>query len=129
MSNIENNNVSLSDLSNGAIPTAAPSVNHELPPGARPISAPLPKLKVNDVKPVDVSKVVRPKDADIPQEGLGQPLVDKAFKSLDEATERLRQESLEVIKKGEEERAEKAACTAASAETGTQGTEGSSRQQ
>ena len=107
MSNIENNNVSLSDLSNGAIPTAAPSVNHELPPGARPISAPLPKLKVNDVKPVDVSKVVRPKDADIPQEGLGQPLVDKAFKSLDEATERLRQESLDAIKKGEEERAEK----------------------
>ena len=95
--NIANNNtnetekVSLSTLAEGAIPTATP----EMPTR-------LPKLDPKTVKDVNVSEVVQPKKSNQVQTEMGNPMIDSALQGLDDAIERTRQESLEIVKKGEE---------------------------
>lgn len=103
MENTTNNNkvnetekVSLSTLAEGAIPTAAP----EMP-------TKLPKLDPKTVKDVNVSEVVQPKKSNQVQTEMGNPMIDSALQGLDDAIERTRQESLEIVEKGEEERIEK----------------------
>ena len=100
MENTTNNNkvnetekVSLSTLAEGAIPTAAP----EMP-------TKLPKLDPKTVKDVNVSEVVQPKKSNQVQTEMGNPMIDSALQGLDDAIERTRQESLEIVEKGEEER-------------------------
>ena len=103
MENTTNNNkvnetekVSLSTLAEGAIPTATP----EMP-------TKLPKLDPKTVKDVNVSEVVQPKKSNQVQTEMGNPMIDSALQGLDDAIERTRQESLEIVEKGEEERIEK----------------------
>ena len=103
MENTTNNNkvnetekVSLSTLAEGAIPTAAP----EMP-------TKLPKLDPKTVKDVNVSEVVQPKKSNQVQTEMGNPMIDSALQGLDDAIERTRQESLDIVEKGEEERIEK----------------------
>ena len=103
MENTTNNNkvnetekVSLSTLAEGAIPTATP----EMP-------AKLPKLDPKTVKDVNVSEVVQPKKSNQVQTEMGNPMIDSALQGLDDAIERTRQESLEIVEKVEEERIEK----------------------
>ena len=103
MENTTNNNkvnetekVSLSTLAEGAIPTAAP----EMP-------TKLPKFDPKTVKDVNVSEVVQPKKSNQVQTEMGNPMIDSALQGLDDAIERTRQESLEIVEKGEEERIEK----------------------
>lgn len=90
-----NNNVTLSDLSNGAIPTATP------------VGMPK-KLDKSNLRDVNLSEVVLPSEKDKPVEGTGNPMLDKAFLGLDETIERLSEESTELYTKGEMERIEKA---------------------
>ena len=103
MENTTNNNkvnetekVSLSTLAEGAIPTATP----EMP-------TKLPKLDPKTVKDVNVSEVVQPKKSNQVQTEMGNPMIDSALQGLDDAIERTRQESLDIVEKGEEERIEK----------------------
>lgn len=98
MDNMNNTNegVSLSALSEGAIPTAsAPSMPNKLP-----------KLDPKSVKEADRHEVALPKASERIQEEMGNPMIDSAFASLDGAIERTREESLEILKKGEEQRIE-----------------------
>ena len=92
----ETEKVSLSTLAEGAIPTATP----EMPTR-------LPKLDPKTVKDVNVSEVVQPKKSNQVQTEMGNPMIDSALQGLDDAIERTRQESLEIVKKGEEKRIEK----------------------
>ena len=92
----ENTNVSLSDLSNGATPVAAPVGMPEKP-----------KLDTSKVKDVNINEVVVPSEPQV-IEGTGNPMLDKAFLGLDETVSRLAQESSEIIEKGNEERIEAA---------------------
>ena len=103
MENTTNNNkvnetekVSLSTLAEGAIPTATP----EMP-------TKLPKFDPKTVKDVNVSEVVQPKKSNQVQTEMGNPMIDSALQGLDDAIERTRQESLDIVEKGEEERIEK----------------------
>ena len=103
MENTTNNNkanetekVSLSTLAEGAILTATP----EMP-------TKLPKLDPKTVKDVNVSEVVQPKKSNQVQTEMGNPMIDSALQGLDDAIERTRQESLDIVEKGEEERIEK----------------------
>jgi hypothetical protein len=90
---------SLSDLSEGAIPTATPTVS-ELP-------TKLPKLNASSVKEANISEVVQPNKSQQVQTQMGNPMIDSAFESLDGAIERTRQEYAEIEKKGEEQRRRK----------------------
>ena len=89
---------SLSDLSEGAIPTATPTTS-ELP-------TKLPKLNASSVKEANISEVVQPNKSQQVQTQMGNPMIDSAFESLDGAIERTRQEYAEIEKKGEEQRIE-----------------------
>ena len=94
--NNNENNVSLSDLANGAIPTATPV--------GMPVK---PKLNTANVREANISEVVRPSEPEV-IEGTGNPMLDKAFLGLNSTIERLQSETDTTYQKGEEERIEKA---------------------
>ena len=94
--NNNENNVSLSDLANGAIPTATPV--------GMPVK---PKLNTANVKEANISEVVRPSEPEV-IEGTGNPMLDKAFLGIDSTIARLQSETDTTYQKGEEERIEKA---------------------
>ena len=85
-------NVTLSDLSNGATPVAAPV--------GMPVK---PKLDASKVKDVNINEVAIPNE-EKPVEGTGNPMLDKAFLGLDSTIDRLAQESMEIIEQGNEKR-------------------------
>ena len=89
------NNVSLSDLSNGAKPVAAPS--------GMPVKH---KLDTKNVREANLAEAVLPSKADMPTEGTGNPMLDQALNPevLDATINRLANESMELIEKGNEER-------------------------
>lgn len=86
----ENKNVTLSDLANGAIPTANP--------------VGMPKLDKNSIREANITEAVLPSTANAPVEGTGNPMLDKAFEGLDDTISRLSDESTEIYQKGEEQR-------------------------
>lgn len=93
MSNVNNeNNVSLSELANGAVPTATPV--------GMPAKPKLDTSAVKDVNIADVSVVKAPE----PVTGTGNPMLDKAFEGLDSTIDRLQSETDETYNKGREER-------------------------
>jgi hypothetical protein len=85
-------NVTLSDLSNGATPVATPV--------GMPVK---PKLDASKVKDVNINEVAIPNE-EKPVEGTGNPMLDKAFLGLDSTIDRLAQESMEIIEQGNEKR-------------------------
>lgn len=90
------NNVTLSDLSNGAIPTATP------------VGMPK-KLDTKNVKEANLTEAVLPgDDGSVVGLGTGNPMLDAAFEGLDSTINRLANESSELIQKGNEERIERA---------------------
>lgn len=90
------NNVSLSDLANGAIPTATP------------VGMPTkPKLNTSNVREANLSEAVLPVEQK-PVEGTGNPMLDKAFEGIDSTISRLQSETNALYAKGQEERIEKA---------------------
>ena len=91
-------NVTLSDLSNGAVPTASP------------VGMPAkPKLNTKNVREANISEVVLPGDnGSVEGKGTGNPMLDAAFENLDATTNRLAEESMALINKGNEERIERA---------------------
>ena len=90
------NNVSLSDLANGAIPTATP------------VGMPTkPKLNTSNVREANLSEAVLPVEQK-PIEGTGNPMLDKAFEGIDSTISRLQSETNALYAKGQEERIEKA---------------------
>ena len=93
--NNDNNNVSLSSLSNGAIPTASP------------MGMPLPKFNSNEVKDVNKRAVALPPESERPVEGLGNPMIDQAFQNLDSTIDRLQEETNQIYEEGQEQRIEK----------------------
>lgn len=95
----ETEGISLSDLAEGAIPTATAPDNN--------IPTKLPKLDTKTAKEVDVREVALPKKSEKIQTEMGNPMIDAAFNGLDEAIERTRSESMEIVKKAEDERIEK----------------------
>ena len=94
--NNNENNVSLSDLANGAIPTATPV--------GMPVK---PKLNTANVREANISEVVRPSEPEV-IEGTGNPMLDKAFLGINSTIARLQSETDTTYQKGEEERIEKA---------------------
>lgn len=91
--NNNNNNVSLSDLANGAIPTATPV--------GMPVK---PKLDKNTVRPANLAEAVVMVDPNEPVQGTGNPMLDKAFEGVDSTIARLNQESAAIYQQGEEKR-------------------------
>ena len=94
--NNNENNVSLSDLANGAIPTATPV--------GMPVK---PKLNTANVREANISEVVRPSEPEV-IEGTGNPMLDKAFLGINSTIARLQSETDTTYQKGKEERIEKA---------------------
>jgi hypothetical protein len=91
-------NVTLSELANGAIPTATPV--------GMPVK---PKLNTKNVKEANLAEAVLPGDnGSVEGKGTGNPMLDAAFEGLDSTINRLATESTELIKKGNEERIEQA---------------------
>lgn len=91
-------NVTLSELANGAVPTATP------------VGMPAkPKLNTKNVKEANLAEAVLPgDDGSVEGKGTGNPMLDAAFEGLDSTIDRLAAESTEIIEKGNEERIEKA---------------------
>ena len=91
-------NVTLSELANGAVPTATP------------VGMPAkPKLNTKNVKEANLAEVVLPgDDGSVVGKGTGNPMLDAAFEGLDSTIDRLATESTELIEKGNEERIEQA---------------------
>lgn len=87
----ENKNVTLSDLANGAVPTATP------------VGMPK-KLDKSSIREANIAEAVLPSTANAPVEGTGNPMLDKAFEGLDDTIARLSDESTEIYQKGEEQR-------------------------
>ena len=90
-----NENVSLSELASGAVPTAAPV--------GMPVKPKLDTSKAKDVSLSEVSIVTEPK----PVEGTGNPMLDKAFEGLDDTINRIQDETDALYNKGQEERIQK----------------------
>jgi|GEM_PF-1761278 len=91
-------NVTLSELANGAIPTATPV--------GMPVK---PKLDTKNVKEANLAEAVLPgDDGSVEGMGTGNPMLDAAFEGLDSTIDRLAAESTELIEKGNEERIEQA---------------------
>ena len=87
-------NVTLSDLSNGAIPTATP------------VGMPK-KLNTANVKEANINEaVIQSKPEEIV--GTGNPMLDKAFEGVDKTINRLQSETNEIYREGEEKRIEQA---------------------
>ena len=93
---MSNENVTLSDLSNGAVPTATPV--------GMPVK---PKLDTSSVTEANIKEVVVPSTPNV-VEGTGNPMLDKAFLGVDDAISRLQTETNEMYEKGEEQRIEEA---------------------
>lgn len=87
--------VTLSDLSNGAVPT-----------NATPVGMPkkLDTSNVKDVNVNEVSVVNKPKEI----EGTGNPMLDKAFEGIDDTINRLQNETNAIYAEGKEKRIEEA---------------------
>ena len=91
-------NVTLSELANGAVPTATPV--------GMPVK---PKLNTKNVKEANLAEAVLPgDDGSVEGKGTGNPMLDAAFEGLDSTIDRLAAESTELIEKGNEERIEQA---------------------
>lgn len=91
-------NVTLSELANGAVPTATPV--------GMPVK---PKLNTKNVKEANLAEAVLPgDDGSVVGKGTGNPMLDAAFEGLDSTINRLATESTELIEKGNEERIEQA---------------------
>lgn len=87
----------LSDLANGAIPTATP------------VGMPTQKLNTESAKPADIREAVtEPPKAVQTVEGTGNPMLDKAFLGLDDAITRLGAESSELLNQAEEKKIQEA---------------------
>lgn len=86
-------NVTLSDLASGAQPTVAPM-------NGMPVK---PKLDTSKVRDVNPNEVAIPEEVK-PVEGTGNPMLDSAFKGLDETIARQAAESMAIIEQGNEER-------------------------
>lgn len=85
-------NVSLSDLANGAVPTATPV--------GMPVK---PRLNAETAREVNINEVsIAKKEEQIV--GTGNPMLDKAFEGLDTTIGRLQHESAELYEKGAEQR-------------------------
>ena len=93
---MSNENVTLSDLSNGAVPTATPV--------GMPVK---PKLDTSSATEANIKEVVVPSTPNV-VEGTGNPMLDKAFLGVDDAISRLQTETNEMYEKGEEQRIEEA---------------------
>lgn len=93
---MSNENVTLSDLSNGAVPTATPV--------GMPVK---PKLDTSSVTEANIKEAVVQSAPNV-VEGTGNPMLDKAFLGLDDAIGRLQTETNETYEKGEEQRIEEA---------------------
>lgn len=86
-------NVTLSELANGAVPTATPV--------GMPVK---PKLNTKNVKEANLAEAVLPGDnGSVEGKGTGNPMLDAAFEGLDSTIDRLAAESTELIEKGNEE--------------------------
>ena len=102
----ENNNqersVYLSDLSNGAIPTATPvgmpNTNQ----------TPLPKFNSDTAKDLNRREAVLPSEDELPVENFGNPVIDNAFANIDNTINRIQAETDSIYQKGLEERVEQA---------------------
>ena len=93
-----NENVSLSDLANGAVPTSA-----------TPVGMPVkPKLNAASVKEVDISEVSIPVEKDDQVHGTGNPMLDKAFENLDSTIDRIQGETDALYAQGVEQRIQEA---------------------
>lgn len=91
-------NVTLSDLANGATPVAAPT--------GMPTK---PKLNTAEAVPLNVAEAVQPYEEEIVVgKSLGNPILDQALSSLDGAIEKHAQEAMATIEKGRQERLESA---------------------
>lgn len=88
-------NVTLSELANGAIPTATPS------------NMPRKKLDTSNVKEANIAEAVVQSKPE-PIVGTGNPMLDKAFEGIDGAIARTQSETNETFRKGQEERIEAA---------------------
>lgn len=93
---MSNENVTLSDLSSGAVPTATPV--------GMPVK---PKLDTSSVTEANIKEVAVPNEPNV-VEGTGNPMLDKAFLGIDDAISRLQTETNETYEKGEEQRIEEA---------------------
>lgn len=93
---MSNENVTLSDLSSGAVPTATPV--------GMPVK---PKLDTSSVTEANIKEVAVPNEPNV-VEGTGNPMLDKAFLGVDDAISRLQTETNETYEKGEEQRIEEA---------------------
>lgn len=94
--NDTNNNVSLETLSEGAIPTSV-----------TPMNTALPKFKASDIKTVSEHEIAPKKEQKINPSMPTQDIAN-AFKDIDLAIERTASESMDIIRRGEEARAEEA---------------------
>lgn len=91
-----NENVTLSDLANGAIPTATP------------VGMPTrPKMDTSSVKEADLREVVQPSKPKV-VEGTGNPMLDQAFLGVEESINRIQNETNDIYQKGVEQRIEEA---------------------
>lgn len=93
---MSNENVTLSDLSSGAVPTATPV--------GMPVK---PKLDTSSVTEANIKEVAVPNEPNV-VEGTGNPMLDKAFLGIDDAISRLQTETNETYEKGKEQRIEEA---------------------
>nr|DAV11635.1 MAG TPA: hypothetical protein [Caudoviricetes sp.] len=93
---MSNENVTLSDLSSGAVPTATPV--------GMPVK---PKLDTSSATEANIKEVVIPSTPNV-VEGTGNPMLDKAFLGIDDTISRLQVETNETYEKGEEQRIEEA---------------------
>ena len=96
MDNKDNKPISLTELSNGVAHRA--TINGPTP---------LPRLNIHNVKEANINEIALPKQKDRTSSVDNVPYVVRtAIYKIPEAVQRLRNESLEYIKKGEEMRAE-----------------------
>ncbi|MGN1394241.1 MAG: hypothetical protein ACI4V7_09500 [Succinivibrionaceae bacterium] len=89
-------NVTLNDLSEGAIPVATPKAMPHMPT----------RLNANEAVEVNRREVAQLNAKDQPVTGTGNPMIDDGIKNIDPTIERLRQESLATIEEGKIQRAE-----------------------
>ena len=89
-------NVTLNDLSEGAIPVATPKAMPHMPT----------RLNANETVEVNKREVVQLNAKEQPVTGTGNPMIDDGIKNIDPTIERLRQESLATIEEGKIQRAE-----------------------
>ena len=89
-------NVTLNDLSEGAIPVATPKAMPHMPT----------RLNASETVEVNKREVAQLNAKEQPVTGTGNPMIDDGIKNIDPTIERLRQESLATIEEGKIQRAE-----------------------